>query len=74
MDEGLLSDDDARDFVVEGFDPLTGLGDLFGKFLRAGHRMVGKVVRSVHEVCDWLVNVRWGRRVTRFFGFGFGVI
>ena len=74
VNEGLLSDDDARDFVIQGFDPLTGLGDLFGKFLRAGHRMEGKRGMVVHEVCDWVVNVRWGGRVTRIFGVGFGVI
>jgi hypothetical protein len=38
--------------VVEGFDPLAGLDDLFGEFLRAGHRLDGKVVQTVHEACD----------------------
>ena len=50
--EGLLTDDNARDLVVEGFDPLAGLDDLFGEFLRAGHRLEGKVVQTVHEACD----------------------
>ena len=53
VDERLLADDDAGDFVVERFDPLAGLGDLFGKFLWAGHRLVRegcRVARSVRPM------------------------